>query len=347
MMKFKQLTTLALAAAAAVALAMPAQMASAADGPGAGKTINMGRATWNTGWFQAEIYRQLFEKLGYNVPTPKTLDNPLFYQAVGQGDLDLWVNGWFPLHNSYEDAFAPGAEPIGYVVKGGALQGYLVDKKTADKYDIKYLSDLKKPEIRKLFDTNGDGKANMVACPPGWGCEKDIAYQMKAYGLEDDVDLIKASYSAGMADAIGRYKNGEPILFFTWTPNWTVGVLKPGKDVVWLQVKEVKLPENERSLIPAATVKDVAGCADNPCQMAMPANDIRPVANKAFLEKNPAVKKLLEEVTMPVKDIFAQNAEMNKGADSDADLKKQATEWITAHQDTVDKWLDAARAAAK
>ena len=24
----------------------------------------------------------------------------------------------------------------------------------------------------KAFDTGGDGKADMVACPPGWGYEK-------------------------------------------------------------------------------------------------------------------------------------------------------------------------------
>ena len=26
----------------------------------------------------------------------------------------------------------------------------------------------------KSLTLNGDGKADMVACPPGWGCEKQI-----------------------------------------------------------------------------------------------------------------------------------------------------------------------------
>ncbi len=259
MSKFTLVKTVVVAAAAALALAMPLETASAADEPGAGKTVHMARATWDTGWFQAEIYKQLFEKLGYTVPTLTTLDNPPFYLAVGQGDVDLWVNGRFPLHNTYKKAFEPGAELIGYVAKG-TPSGYLIDKKTADKYHIKYLEDMKKPEIRKLFDTNGDGKANMVGCPPGWGCEKLIDYQVKAYGLESDVDIIKAAYSAGMADALGRYKNGEPIFFYTWTPNWTVGLLKPGKDVVWLQVKDVKLPPDQAGLEAAAMVTDVEGC---------------------------------------------------------------------------------------
>ncbi|TPW29299.1 glycine betaine/L-proline ABC transporter substrate-binding protein ProX [Pararhizobium mangrovi] len=342
------LKSFAVVAATTAALALPIHAANAQskDMPGKGTTIKMARATWDTGWWQAEVYKQLFEKLGYDVGQVTTLDAPPFYQAVSQGDMDLWVNGWFPLHNSYESTFQNGAEKVGYTAKGGALQGYLIDKKTADKYDIKYLSDMKKEKIRKLFDTNGDGKANMVACPPGWGCEELISYQMKAYDLENDIDLIKAGYSASMADALARYQNGKPVFFYTWTPNWTVGLMKPGKDVVWLQVKDTKLPKDQESLKDAATVKGVTGCSDDPCMMGMPANDIRPVANTKFLDKNPAVKSLLQEVRIPVQDIFKQNAEMNNGADSPDDLTKQAKQWISDHQDEVNGWLKDARQAA-
>ena len=102
--------------------------------PGEGKTVKLARGTWDTGWFQAEIYTRALEELGYRIQGPITLDNPPFYQSVGFGDVDLWVNGWFPLHNTYRDDFEPGARVIGYVAKGGALQGYLIDKKTADQY---------------------------------------------------------------------------------------------------------------------------------------------------------------------------------------------------------------------
>ena len=64
---------------------------------------------------------QLLQELGYDVSRITTLDNPPFYQSVAQGDVDLWVNGWFPLHNSYEDAFSGGAEKVGYVAKGNLI----------------------------------------------------------------------------------------------------------------------------------------------------------------------------------------------------------------------------------
>lgn len=319
----------------------------AADQPGEGKSVKMARATWDTGWFQAELYSHLLKELGYAVSEPVTLDNPPFYQAVGQGDVDLWVNGWFPLHNSYRENFEPGATIIGYVAKGGALQGYLVDKKTADAHHITNVEDFKKPEIKTLFDANGDGKADLVACPPGWGCEKVIAHQLDAYKLREDVAPIKAAYSASMADAIGRYKQGEPIFFYTWTPNWTVGVLRPGKDVVWIETPFPTLPDDQKELEDQTTIPGVVGCVEDPCEMGWPANDIRPVANVKFLDENPGVKSLLEQASIPIEDIFAQNAEMNAGADSAEDLRQQAEKWIADNRSIVDDWLKQARAAAE
>ncbi len=334
-------------AVAAAMLAVPASGMAQEDKPGEGKSISMARATWDTGWWQAEVYKQMFEELGYEVERVTTLDNPPFYQSVALGDIDLWVNGWFPLHNTYEETFSQGAEKVGYVAEGGALQGYLIDKKTAEEHDINYVSDLTRPEIKELFDSNGDGKADMVACPPGWGCEEMIEYHLDAYGWREHFNPIKAGYSASMADALGRYQNDEPIFFYTWTPNWTVGILKPGEDVVWLQVEETKLPEDQAHLADATEVADLAGCrGEQPCNLGWPANDIRPVANGAFLEENPAVRVLLENARIPIEDIFAQNAEMNEGADSPEDLERQAREWLEENKGQVGEWLDAARAAA-
>jgi len=49
----------------------------------------------------------------------------------------------------------------------GAAQGYLIDKKTSDKYGITNLEQFKDPKIAKLFDTNGNGKANLCCTNPG------------------------------------------------------------------------------------------------------------------------------------------------------------------------------------
>ncbi len=318
----------------------------ALEGPGAGTTVRMAQATWDTGWFTAAIYKQLLEKIGYTVEGPTTLDNPPFYQAVAQGDLDLWVNGWFPLHNSYESTFSQGAELVGHVAKGGALEGYLVDKASIEKFGIKSLADFKREEVKEAFDRDGDGKADLVACPPGWGCEITIEHHLDAYGLRDHVNPIKASYAASMADAVAAHGEGTPILFYTWTPNWTVDRLKPGKDVMWIEVPEVNLPEAQKDLEDAAILTGVEGCINDPCKLGFPANDIRPVVNATFLEENPAIGALLEVASVPIGDIFAQNAKMNAGESTPEDVERHASEWIDANADLVESWLERARAAA-
>jgi glycine betaine/proline transport system substrate-binding protein len=334
-------------AAAALCFAAATTVASAQDAqPGEGVTINMAQPTWDTGYFYTQIYKQMLEELGYEVAGPSALDNPIFYQSVAQGDMDLWVDGWFPLHNTYEDTFSQGAEKVGTVAAGGALEGYLIDKATADEHGIDNLEDFKDPEIAALFDRDGDGKADLVACPPGWGCEVGIEHHLDAYGLRDTVNPVKAGYNASMADAVAAYEAGEPIFFYTWTPNWTVNVLKPGEDVVWIEVPEIDLPESTKGLEDAATMAGVEGCVNDPCQLGFPANDLVPVANSEFLEENPAVRALLEAASVPLDDVFEQNAKMYEGENGEDDVARHAAEWIEQNRAQVDEWLTAARDAA-
>jgi len=315
--------------------------------PGEGITVSPARATWDTGWFQLEVYIRALEDLGYTVDRATTLDNPPFYESVALGDIDFWVNGWFPLHNTYLEEVQDRVELVGYVAEGGALEGYLVDKATADEYTITNLEDFKDPDIAALFDINNNGLADLVACPPGWGCELVIEHQLDAYELRDYVEPLKGQYSVSMADAIARYQAGESIFFYTWTPNWTVGILEPGVDVVWLSVPFSSLPEEQQQYEDQTTVSGLAGAAggQDPIDLGFPANDIRPVANSEFLDANPAIRALFEAVSIPLEDIFAQNALMFEGEDREADIIGHAEAWIEENRSDYDSWIQQAMAA--
>ena len=290
------------------------------------KEIKMAKANWDTGYFQAEIYKQALEGMGYTVTEPKAIKPSVFYVAAAAGDLDLWVNGWFSTHDGYIKESKGKVKPVGYVMKKGGLQGYLIDKKSADSLGIKSVMDIK--AHAKKFDSNGDGKADMVACPPGWGCEKQITKHFAELGLGDFINPVKADYSASMADVVAKYKNGKPVLFYTWTPNWTVGALKLGQDVVWIEVpysgtKKVKVANATKSKI----------------NMGFGADDIRAAANVDFLKANKDVEKMLKKASIPLADIAAQNMKMNAGEKSEKAIKKHAAAWIKANQSTFDSWL--------
>ena len=51
--------------------------------------VKMGKADWDTGYFQAEIYKQALEKMGYKVSGPTVMKPQVFYVAAASGDVDL------------------------------------------------------------------------------------------------------------------------------------------------------------------------------------------------------------------------------------------------------------------
>lgn len=339
MFNWRKFSVVALSSLVLGELAVPS---FAEDGPGNGAIVRPARGTWNSGWFESAVFNKALTKLGYDVQAPVTLDVQIFFTALAAGEVDFWPHAFISQHLAY---IKPGMELVGNTITGQAIGGYLIDKATADKYSITSFTDLQKPEIAKLFDRDGDGKADMAACPPGWGCEVTIDYQIEAFGLKDSVTPLKASYESMMADIIARYKAGEPVLFFTWTPNWTVDVLKPGKDVIWLEVPHPDLPPEEESLEPDTIVPDVVGCAHNPCKMPHAAATIRAVFRAGFLEQHPVVRRLFEVASIPIVDVTAQNAKMNAGEDSESDISRHADEWIAAHQAEFDRWIGEAQKA--
>lgn len=315
--------------------------------PGAGVIVQPARATWTTGYFQEAIVRSGLKELGYKVKRPKELANPLFYLSVTLGDVDYWANGWFPMHKEHmPKEFAETGEIIGYVVKSGGLQGYLVSKRDVEKYNIQSLDDFKRPEVKKAFDRNGDGKADLVACPPGWGCETTITYHLDVYGMKNHINPIKAGYIPSMADALAAYRVGKPVFFFTWAPNWTIYTFKPGRDVMWINVPEIRARPVEMEAVDRMTVSGVEGAVSDPVKLGFVVADIQVVANKKFLSANPAAKEFFRRFTLPLSDINEQNARMHNGEQSQKDIERHAREWIEKNRETWDHWLDAARKAA-
>lgn len=330
-----------------VALALTGSTLAQSERPGEGVRVQPAVATWESALPIEAIFRALLQELGYDVQPAQGVSNPIFYQAVAQGDVDYWANGWFPIHNGQLPRnFEENASRVGKIVEAGALGGYLVDKKSVEEFGITSLEDFKRPEVKEAFDANGDGKADLGACPPGWGCEQVITHHLAAYELEDHVNPITASYSAMFADVVARYNAGEPVLYYTWTPNYTTVELVPGEDVMWINVPETIPSEAQEGLEEFMSVAGVVGAVDDPLDMGFVANDIQAVANNDFLAENPAAERLFELIKIPLADVTEITVRISQGENSEREILAMANEWIENNQDAVDEWLQEARAAA-
>ncbi|WP_187487338.1 glycine betaine/L-proline ABC transporter substrate-binding protein ProX [Duffyella gerundensis] len=311
----------------------------AADLPGKGVDVKPLQSSIAEETFQTLLVSRALEKLGYQVEKPDEVDYNVAYTSIASGDATFTAVNWQPLH---DDMYAAAGGDKKFYREGnyvtGAAQGYLIDKKTAEKYHIINIAQLKDPKLAKLFDSNGDGKADMTGCTPGWGCEAVINHQNSAFGLSETVQANMGNYSAMVADTLARYKQGKPILYYTWTPYWLSDVLVPGKDVVWLQVPFSSLPGAQ---------KGVETKLANGANYGFPVNSMHIVANKAWAQKNPAAARLFAEMKLPIADINAQNARMHQGESSEADVNRHVDGWIKAHQAQFDKWVADAQAASK
>jgi len=306
--------------------------------PGQGITVQPLKSSLAEEAFQTLLVSRALEKLGYTVLPMKDLEPATQHLAIANGDATFMANHWHLLHadfyrNSGGDAKLFRSEGA---YAEGAVQGYLIDRKTAEQHGITRIDQLKDPAIARLFDSDGDGRADLTGCNPGWGCELAIERHLTAYGLRQHVTHRQGSYAALMADTIARFKQGQPILYYTWTPYWVSAVLRPGSDVVWLQV-------------PASAPQ--AGAPDtrqpNGRDYGFQADREQIVANRAFVEKNPAAARLFELMKLPIGDINAQNLRMSVGANSQQDVERHADGWIRVHQQLFDGWIAEALAASK
>ncbi|MGB3495931.1 MAG: glycine betaine/L-proline ABC transporter substrate-binding protein ProX [Elainellaceae cyanobacterium] len=291
--------------------------------------------------FQTEVVNIGLEQLGYEIQGGKELEFATMHVDIANGGIDYTAVHWTKLHN---DFFENGGgdeklERTGLFISN-VLQGYKIDKATAEEYGITSIEQLKDPEIAALFDSDGDGRANLTGCNPGWGCELVVEHHLDDYGLRDTVQHSQGQYFALMADTITRYEQGEPILYYTWTPLWVSGVLKENEDVTWLEVPYTSLPEAQGDVAEADTTADGINLG-----FAIDQQEI--LASQEFYDNNPVAAKFFELIQIPIEDVSAENQLMRDGEDSPDDIRRHAEDWVANNQDQFDSWVTEARAAAE
>ena len=280
---------------ASLGLMAGAQNTAANPMPGKGVKVFPLKSSIAEENFQTQVVVKALQKLGYDVQPVQEVEYPTAHLAIANGDATFMANHWVPLH---EDFYKNAGGDDKLTRKGtfaeGAIQGYLIDKKTADQYGITRISQLKDPKLAALFDANGDGKADLVGASAGWGGEAVIEHQLTTFKLRDTVSYVQGNYPALIADTVARFKQGKPVLYYAWTPYWLSNVLRPGQDVVWLEVPFSAMPG-----VQAGTDTKLP----NGKNYGFPLNNEYIVANKAFVEKNPAAGKLFEVMSLPLADI--------------------------------------------
>lgn len=262
--------------------------------------------------FQTYILIEGLKKMGYAVQDPISLEIADLYDEIDQNKIQISATFWEPLQNPFIKRLN-NVKILGNFITE-AESGYAIDKKTADKFEIKSLKDLQRPEIAILFDMNGDKKADILGCELGWGCSTVIKKHIAKLQLEDTTTYRPGAFHAQISEVIARYDDSKPILFYTWSPMWLTGVLVPNQDIVWLDAA----PQDEE-------VKDFQD------------NTIKFIASKEFIEDHPDIQHFLETISLPINDVAAQNLEIRKGQDHPSQILRHTRRWIKANPEIFEQ----------
>ena len=148
--------------------------------------------------------------------------------------------------------------------------------------------------------------------------------------MRGNINHDKGQYFALMADTITRYKEGKPIFYYTWMPNWIAAILRPGRDVMQVSVPFTSLP-GEREAVDT-TLPD----GSNP---GFVANNNYVLANREFAEANPAAARFFELFRFPIGELSAAMLRMNDEGKEPEKLVEIATDWVSANQAAYDAWV--------
>jgi glycine betaine/proline transport system substrate-binding protein len=296
--------------------------------------------------FHEAILALALEELGYtweNKPQFLIVDQPLKHLSVAKGGTPWNAGYWYPNQTTLFKNAGGGERSknprmfIAGTIVNKVTNGYMIDKKTADKYNITNLSQFKDPKIAKLFDNDGDGKADLVGCIPGWSCADAINYHIEAYGLKDTVTQNQSPYNVMFADLLARYKRGESFFRTAWTPDWSHAELKPGIDTVWLDV-----PYSAWHIDPKLDTSLPDGS-----NTGFPTGSIKTFVNTKWANENPAAVKLMEILTVPAQACNEAIYITRQKGETFEIYFGLAEEWIAKNRDQMDAWVKEARAAVK
>ena len=338
--------------------------------PGEGVRVTAARANWQSGYFQAELYKLLLEELGYDVsdPAEDELGPANAYTTMALGEIDYWPNSWYPAHRAWHASRLPDGtlvgdhlEIVGEEMLAGGLQGFLVDKSFADAYGVYTMDELNRNAAAlAAFDATdpvpGNGKADVFGCHTTWTCD-NIITNMIAFSGWDNIAQVTNSYGDMFDQAAANIGAGIPTVIYTWTPSAYIAQLRPGDNVYWLGMENVLDDSNpadqpngrdhsQRGVDGTGGYASIGAdrcpsAADQPsgrCKIGWIASDIQVTANKDFLAANPAARALFEAVKLSVVEVSQANVAVSQGSSPTG----QAVRWIAENRALVNEWLTAA-----
>jgi len=300
-----------------------------------GRAVTFAGVNWESGEFITAVTREVLER-GFGCRTESIPGNSVtLEQAVANDDVQIFAEEWVSRSDVWKAAADKGqVRAIGHPFVG-ALEGWYVPTYLVKGDPARHIpptapgltsvGQLADPTYLKLFaDPEQPGRGRFLNCPSGWTCEGVNTAKLHAYGLDDRyVDFRPGTGPAMDAAITSAYAQGQPLLFYYWSPSAIAGKLA---------LTRLAEPPYSKACYDDLTSADgphTHGCAAPPADVAYG------VSSK-FAAAAPEIIGVLERMTFPLPVL---NANLVARADSQRDAKAQAILFLQQRPEIWKTWV--------
>ena len=299
--------------------------------------VSIAELSWDGARAIAYVMKEVLEtRLDVDVEIKKAEAAVIFASMdKGDGGLDVYPDLWMPNQKEKWAEYVDGRKTVvANKTPYKGEQALFIPKYVQDEHGVKSIEDLKKPEIAKLFDTDGDGLGEYWAGAPGWASTNEWEIKFKSYGLTElwEPLIVDDAIFKGQLDA--AYTKKEPVAFYYWTPEW----LHAAYDLV--RVEEPAWTEGCQQVFAPAEREDWLEASNFAC-----ANQDAEIWNgysKTLETRNPAAACFISQMTLEPDTV---NEWILKLGRESMDPEDMAEEWVANNKETVDKWVEGCTSA--
>ena len=172
--------------------------------------LTIGYISWDENIALANLFKVRLEQRGYSVEL-KQLDAGPTFQALSQGDIDLFQDAWLPItHEDYWEQHKDKVEDLGTWYTGATLN--IAVPAYVDEVDS--IADL-----WPSTPTCSTAPSPVSSRGPAWpGSPRTRS--SRATGSTSKLDLQTSSTTAMLTELDSAIKAEEPIVVTLWHPHW-------------------------------------------------------------------------------------------------------------------------------
>lgn len=284
-----------------LALALIAAAPALADDPASCGTVRFSDPGWTDITATNGVATALLQGLGYT-PDLRTLSVPVGYEALKNGDTDLFLGNWMPAQQKFRDD-----------LDASGRTEELVQNLTGAKFTLAVTAAAADLGVQDFADLDGHKDAfqgKIYGIEPGAPANQTIQAMIEAdkFGL-GDWELVESSEQGMLAQVQRNDSAGTPSVFLAWAPH----PMNVALDITYLSGGDEEFGP------------DYGGAT------------VHTLARKEWAAACPNAAKLFGQLVFTVE---MENLLMGKILDEGMDPTQAAKGWIAENPDAVAAWLD-------